>query len=231
MSEGISQGGPKADWYPDPAGRHEYRYWDGNAWTEHVSDSGQVTQEAIGDTPNEEYYSEIREAITAALGAWAESQVPAMKAQNPVENTDNLVDRTVIELSTAFGAILIMLSRNSADFGVAQGWAASAVGTLFETVTEDKLTEQVVNGVVGDRDNYIRNLARSPEVVAMAGKYGQSAEAVARGLANDFVEQSTQAVRTIAPIVLRVAGEQRSRSALETQLASAVATARNRRGA
>jgi hypothetical protein len=28
-------------WYPDPSGRYEMRYWDGMAWTEHVSRSGQ----------------------------------------------------------------------------------------------------------------------------------------------------------------------------------------------
>ena len=31
---------PAANWYPDPTGRHEHRYWDGNAWTDHVSDRG-----------------------------------------------------------------------------------------------------------------------------------------------------------------------------------------------
>lgn len=29
-----------ADWYKDPAGRYEYRYWDGTKWTEHVSRGG-----------------------------------------------------------------------------------------------------------------------------------------------------------------------------------------------
>ena len=29
-----------ADWYPDPFGRHESRYWDGSAWTEHVASRG-----------------------------------------------------------------------------------------------------------------------------------------------------------------------------------------------
>ena len=29
-----------AAWHPDPTGRHELRYWDGNQWTEHVSDAG-----------------------------------------------------------------------------------------------------------------------------------------------------------------------------------------------
>ena len=26
-----------SNWYPDPLGRHELRYWDGSQWTEHTS--------------------------------------------------------------------------------------------------------------------------------------------------------------------------------------------------
>ena len=29
-----------ADWYPDPSGRHEHRYWDGTQWTDHVASHG-----------------------------------------------------------------------------------------------------------------------------------------------------------------------------------------------
>jgi uncharacterized protein YxjI len=29
-----------AGWHPDPMGRHQMRYWDGNAWTDHVSTNG-----------------------------------------------------------------------------------------------------------------------------------------------------------------------------------------------
>ena len=29
-----------AAWLADPTGRHQLRYWDGNSWTDHVSDSG-----------------------------------------------------------------------------------------------------------------------------------------------------------------------------------------------
>lgn len=29
-------------WYPDPTGSHEFRYWDGQSWTPHVSDQGQT---------------------------------------------------------------------------------------------------------------------------------------------------------------------------------------------
>jgi Protein of unknown function (DUF2510) len=34
-----------AQWYPDPSGRHQLRYWDGSDWTAHVSDDGVVTQD------------------------------------------------------------------------------------------------------------------------------------------------------------------------------------------
>jgi len=29
-----------ADWYKDPAGRYDFRYWDGSKWTENVSRAG-----------------------------------------------------------------------------------------------------------------------------------------------------------------------------------------------
>ena len=29
-----------AAWHPDPYGRHQLRYWNGTAWTEHVSNNG-----------------------------------------------------------------------------------------------------------------------------------------------------------------------------------------------
>jgi hypothetical protein len=29
-----------ANWYPDPCGQYELRYWDGAGWTEHVSTGG-----------------------------------------------------------------------------------------------------------------------------------------------------------------------------------------------
>ena len=35
-----AQGTAPEGWFPDPGGRHELRYWDGQKWTEHVSDRG-----------------------------------------------------------------------------------------------------------------------------------------------------------------------------------------------
>lgn len=36
-----------AGWLADPAGRHELRYWDGVAWTAHVSDAGTPSEDAL----------------------------------------------------------------------------------------------------------------------------------------------------------------------------------------
>jgi hypothetical protein len=38
---------PAAGWFPDPKGAHELRYYDGSRWTEHVSDRGQASVDAL----------------------------------------------------------------------------------------------------------------------------------------------------------------------------------------
>jgi uncharacterized protein YxjI len=37
---GQAGGGQPPNWYPDPYGRHETRWWDGHQWTEHVASNG-----------------------------------------------------------------------------------------------------------------------------------------------------------------------------------------------
>lgn len=37
-----------ADWYPDPTGRHEMRYFDGVAWTDQCSNAGQQIVDPLG---------------------------------------------------------------------------------------------------------------------------------------------------------------------------------------
>lgn len=36
-----------AAWLADPRGRHQLRYWDGVAWTDHVSDDGEASQDPV----------------------------------------------------------------------------------------------------------------------------------------------------------------------------------------
>ncbi len=41
-----------ADWYPDPMGRFDVRYWNGSEWTEHVSTQGQTAVDPL-DQPQQ----------------------------------------------------------------------------------------------------------------------------------------------------------------------------------
>ncbi|MGV0745548.1 AIM24 family protein [Mycolicibacterium sp. XJ870] len=44
--------GPRpGSWLPDPEGRYEYRWWDGQSWTDQVSHQGQVHQAPLGPPP------------------------------------------------------------------------------------------------------------------------------------------------------------------------------------
>jgi hypothetical protein len=36
-----------AAWQPDPTGKHDHRWWDGERWTEHVADAGQASVDPI----------------------------------------------------------------------------------------------------------------------------------------------------------------------------------------
>ena len=38
-------------WHPDPEGRFEYRWWDGQQWTDQVSHQGQIQQVPLGAPP------------------------------------------------------------------------------------------------------------------------------------------------------------------------------------
>ncbi len=44
----VAVGGAPAGWQTDPSGRFEQRYWDGNAWTEHVSTGGVASSDPVG---------------------------------------------------------------------------------------------------------------------------------------------------------------------------------------
>jgi hypothetical protein len=51
-----------ADWYADPTGQHERRYWDGRAWTEHVFSAGAQAIDPVGFTDRAATASEVEQA-------------------------------------------------------------------------------------------------------------------------------------------------------------------------
>jgi uncharacterized protein YxjI len=66
------------NWYPDPWGRHEHRYYDGTGWTEHVSSHGRAAVDPPGGTANIPTVNRTPEKIqqdVATAGVQGPSQV------------------------------------------------------------------------------------------------------------------------------------------------------------
>ncbi len=84
-------------WHPDPEGRFEYRWWDGQKWTDQVSHQGQVHQVPLGAPPEPQHAAAAAEAaappaaqegfagITGDLvdGRFAEKSGTPIANQNP----------------------------------------------------------------------------------------------------------------------------------------------------
>jgi len=59
-----------AGWHPDPSHRHEYRYWDGSAWTDTVADSGFVRADPLIAAPASNPVAAAPPFTSSARAAW-----------------------------------------------------------------------------------------------------------------------------------------------------------------
>ena len=74
-------------WYPDPFGRYQVRYWDGNAWTANVSTNGAT-------------------AIDAPTGVPVPMQAPAIVDPNQITSDD----KTWAVLSLILGWVIALIA-------------------------------------------------------------------------------------------------------------------------
>jgi uncharacterized protein YxjI len=78
-----------ADWYPDPVGRFEFRWWDGSNWTGSVSSGGQVTQDPLD--PAGPVTSSADSAVPGVPGPTGQPRAPGAADQTgyvPVGTAD-----------------------------------------------------------------------------------------------------------------------------------------------
>jgi hypothetical protein len=74
-------GSPRADWYADPAGRHQSRYWDGAAWTEHVADNGKSSLDPLQGRPADKV--DARASAVAPVRTTTAAGVPNRTSSAP----------------------------------------------------------------------------------------------------------------------------------------------------
>ena len=69
------------DWYPDPTGRHEVRYFDGATWTEHVANNGLSALDPIADgAPVGSHAAELAATIVPAVSTAASPHATTVEA-------------------------------------------------------------------------------------------------------------------------------------------------------
>jgi len=92
----------EANWYPDPTGAHQLRYWDGSTWTENVSDGGVVGKAPVA-TPVA--VTEQAAPATDEPGATESSKKPGYRGP-----------RSLIVMAAA-AVIVIVVAANSGGSG------------------------------------------------------------------------------------------------------------------
>lgn len=118
----MSQGAD-ASWRPDPAGRHQYRYWDGSGWTDQVSDDGIISTDPYDG------------AVSGASGpaTFASSAASAPGASGPApsagSNRVGFIIGGILVLALVAGGIFLFAS-NDDEVGtseLAEAFEASGI--------------------------------------------------------------------------------------------------------
>ena len=92
-----------ANWYPDPAGRHELRFWDGERWTDHVSSQGRQGVDPLQSPPPPVQVGHSPERIQQQV---ANHQAQAAKRGGPV-------DAAFVGDGTLFGEPVLVVNQKA----------------------------------------------------------------------------------------------------------------------
>ncbi|MEO8265824.1 MAG: DUF2510 domain-containing protein [Ilumatobacteraceae bacterium] len=99
-----------AKWWPDPYGRFEQRYFDGEAWTAHVISSGKQTVDPLGTTVSVPFAAPTSDPIAGPAGAETSATTPSPVAGVPIRQfLDGLGaearTRSAVHLSIALAGV------------------------------------------------------------------------------------------------------------------------------
>lgn len=94
---------PAANWYPDPGGKHEHRYWDGSQWTDNVADHGRqaVDPLVVNHVPTTHHSAQnVQQQVQQRAGLQATAAGGGTLFTEPVLVVNQ--KRKLIELNTEF---------------------------------------------------------------------------------------------------------------------------------
>jgi hypothetical protein len=124
-----------AGWHPDPYGTHELRYFDGSAWTEHVSDQGrQATAPAAYPTAPVAPAAPV--ALPAALqppGGYWQAGAPSAATSAPVGATSTPSPPAKSFPLAGYSVatrVLVFIGAGLLIFGSFLPWVKASIGLL-----------------------------------------------------------------------------------------------------
>jgi hypothetical protein len=125
-----------AGWYPDAAGGHEFRYWDGRAWTDQVSDNGVAVAAPIAaQAPASAPTSDATRLRTRLIAVMVGAGAGVIGALLPwVSQYDGFTSTTKSGTSTAGGGLCIVLAlaiAGLAGMTLSRGFGRGSVITSF----------------------------------------------------------------------------------------------------
>ncbi|HEY8057278.1 MAG TPA: phospholipid scramblase-related protein [Acidimicrobiales bacterium] len=94
---------PAANWYPDPGGKHEHRYWDGSQWTDNVADHGRQAVDPLvaGHVPTTHHSAQnVQQQVQQRAGLQATAVGGGTLFTEPILVVNQ--KRKLIELNTEF---------------------------------------------------------------------------------------------------------------------------------
>lgn len=142
-----------AAWRADPFGRHELRYWDGSAWTAHVSDAGvQGSDEPVPNDPSSPPPAPpgpVEPAAASGKGSWKDKLKNA--AQQAAVQGKELAEKgkAMAAEQQAARAAAAAADPNNVWVGEKKSVGSSAIGmaSVRYRITRDKV--YVDSGILG----------------------------------------------------------------------------------
>lgn len=144
----------EAGWKPDPSGAHEWRWWDGSAWSDHVSDNDVQSSDPLtgpADPPAEEGAPPAPPAEAKKGGGWKD------KLKQVAEQGKQMADTAKTKIAEQQTQRLEQLKNDPETlwFGTSQNPATKATGVskALYRITKDKIW--IETGVLGVRSEHI----------------------------------------------------------------------------
>jgi uncharacterized RDD family membrane protein YckC len=155
-------------WYPDPALRHEFRYFDGNTWTAHVADGGVTVTDPVAPPPRPRAVTALTQEELGSWGARAGGLLIDIGAVAAIGLVGVVVQKVIGNASFAVGFAVGLLAWLCAiAFWIGQLLRQGRSGQTFgQQIVGLKLVDSRSGGVVGGGTAVLRAVAHIVDSIA-----------------------------------------------------------------